>query len=95
MIDPGYLERATDKELLGTIAHESTHVVQFVRFGSRAAANARYSADVDRYGIYHQYDEPEQLSSLTIEQIDPIDARFALEAIADRVKDIAFKAIGY
>lgn len=97
VIDPNYLEKAstTDVKLFGTIAHEGTHVVQFVRFGSRAAANARYELDVERYGTYGQYDIPSELNDLSIGQIDPIDSRFALEATANRVKEIGFEAAGF
>jgi hypothetical protein len=94
VVDPNYLAGAADKEVYGTIAHEATHVAQFQHFGSRAAMNTRYEADVARYGKYGQYDVSDQLRQLNIGQINPVDPHFPLESIADRVKDIAYEAIG-
>ena len=96
VVDPSYLRNgATDLALLGTLAHEGTHIVQRLRLGMGSPAdNARWRADEVRWGTYAQYTVPDALAQITLENLNPIDPRFALEAIANRVKDIAIRATG-
>jgi hypothetical protein len=92
-IDTDYLATARPSDLFGTLAHEATHTVQIRALG-RAAADARYMADVGRYGRFGQYDVPSALQRLSISQVNAVDKRFALEAIANHVEDLAYEAAG-
>jgi hypothetical protein len=96
LIDPAYLEKSTtnDQKLFGTFAHEGTHVVQHYELGTDKASDDRWSADEARYGVHGQYDVPDDLDRLSIQQLNPIDPRFAVEAIAEHVKDLAYEAEG-
>jgi RHS repeat-associated protein len=94
LIDPDYLAKptTTDQKLFGTFAHEGTHVVQHYELGTEKASDARFRADQARYGVHGQYDIPPELGRLSIQQLNPIDPRFAVEAIAEQVKDLAYEA---
>src|SRR5947209_2427931 len=87
-------ESTTDLVILQTLAHEATHVVQMLRYGSQVAEDSRYRADVARYGNVEQYHVTRALSIIPIDRLNPIDSRFALEAIANHVKDITFASTG-
>ena len=69
--------------------------IQWLKFNSKAAENARSKADASRYGVHGQHTCAEELKRLNIDQLDPIDPRFTLESIAEQVKDIAYQGLGY
>ncbi|HEY2410267.1 MAG TPA: RHS repeat-associated core domain-containing protein [Polyangiaceae bacterium] len=78
--------------VLETLAHELTHTVQILHYGDRGIVDDREDAELELWGT-DVYDVPEALERLSINQINPVDPRFTLEAIAARVGEIAEDAL--
>jgi hypothetical protein len=75
---------------VGTLAHESTHSVQFDRLGTMRAILRQgwenLAAEASGVSAYHQ---PAELMNMSVHTLNPVDSRFTLESIAEKAGDAA------
>jgi hypothetical protein len=67
------------RQQLGLLAHEIAHSVQYRERGTPRFL-VRYVMEGRKYGV------PSQLDAIPISNLNPVDPRFALDQLADRVE---------